>query len=139
MFLGFGYKVNVRFNFRSRQTQAGLQVSSAILFRVSLFNRFIIEKALSQITNMEHIFSAKYHKPCQLPGYLPGYGSGYTLIISELLSYNFRGSSRVFSRVCCSLYKNSLGTDITCNFTRHCGLPLSLALLPVRIELFVFL
>jgi len=29
LFLGFGYKVNVRFNFRSRQTQAGIQVSSA--------------------------------------------------------------------------------------------------------------
>jgi len=39
--------------------QAGRQVSSAILFRVLLFNRIIIEKALSQITNMEHIFSAK--------------------------------------------------------------------------------
>jgi len=52
LFLGFGYKVNVRFNFRSRQTQAGMHVSSAILFRVSLFNRFIIEQALSHITNM---------------------------------------------------------------------------------------
>jgi len=29
-----------------------MQVSSAILFYVSLFNRVIIEKALSQITNM---------------------------------------------------------------------------------------
>jgi len=52
LFLGFGYKVNVPFNFRSRQTQAGMQVSSAILFRVSLFHRVIIEKALSQIANL---------------------------------------------------------------------------------------
>jgi len=52
LFLGFGYKVNVPFNFRSRQTQAGMQVSSAILFRVSLFNRIIVEKVLPQITNM---------------------------------------------------------------------------------------
>jgi len=52
LFLGFGYKVNVPFDFRSQQTQAGMQASSAILFRVSLFNRVIIEKALSQITNM---------------------------------------------------------------------------------------
>jgi len=52
LFLGFGYKVNVRFYFRSQQTQAGMQVSSAILFRVTLFNPVIIEKAFSQITNM---------------------------------------------------------------------------------------
>ena len=45
-------------NFCSRQTQAGIQVSSVILFCVSLFNRFIIEKALSQITSMERIFNA---------------------------------------------------------------------------------
>jgi len=36
-----------------------MQVSSAILFRVSLFNRFIIEKALSHITNMGSTSSAK--------------------------------------------------------------------------------
>jgi len=36
-----------------------MQVSSAILLRVSLLNRIIIEKALSQITSMQHIFSAK--------------------------------------------------------------------------------
>jgi len=59
LFLRFGYKVNVRFNFHSQQTQAGMQVSPAILFNVSLFNRIIIEKALLQIMNMEHIFSAK--------------------------------------------------------------------------------
>jgi len=55
LFLGCGYKVNVHFGFRSRQTQAGMQVSSAILFPVPLFNRVTIEKALSQITNMQHI------------------------------------------------------------------------------------
>jgi len=47
----FGYKVNVPFNFHSRQTQVDMQVSSAILFHVSLFNHVIIEKALWQITN----------------------------------------------------------------------------------------
>jgi len=58
LFLAFGYKVNVRFNFRSQKTQAGMPVSSGVLFRVLLFNRFIIEKALSQITNSAYIFSA---------------------------------------------------------------------------------
>jgi len=58
LFLVFGDKVNVRLNFRSRQTQAGMQVPSAILF-MSLFSCVIIEKALSKITNTEHIFSAK--------------------------------------------------------------------------------
>jgi len=67
----FGYKVNVRFNFCSWQTQAGTQVTSTILFRVSLFNQIIIEKALSQITNMEPIFSAKSLKRGQLPGCPP--------------------------------------------------------------------
>jgi len=58
-FLGFGLKVNVHFNFRSRQMQTGMQVSSAILFRVSLFNRFAMEKALglSQVANMGSTFS----------------------------------------------------------------------------------
>jgi len=42
--LVFGYEINEvndRFNFRGQQTQAGMQVSSAILFRVafqSLYN-----------------------------------------------------------------------------------------------------
>jgi len=65
--LVFFYKVNVRFNFRSRQTEVGMLVPSAILFRVSLFNRIVIEKELSQITNTEHIFSEK-----SLAGQLPG-------------------------------------------------------------------
>jgi len=52
LFLGFGYQVNVCFNFRSWQMQAGMQVSLAILFRVSLFNHCMNEKALSQIMNM---------------------------------------------------------------------------------------
>jgi len=71
LFLDFGYKVDVRFNFRSQQTQAGMQVSSVILFRLSLFNRFIIQRALSQITNIEHIFSAKSIKRGKLPGCPP--------------------------------------------------------------------
>jgi len=65
LFLGFGYKVNVCFNFCSQQMQAGMQVSSAIPFHVLLFSRVVIEKALSQIVNMEHIFSAKSIKPGQ--------------------------------------------------------------------------
>jgi len=50
--LGCGYKVSVHFNFRSGQTQAGLHVSTSILFHVSLFNRVVIEKAFLQITNI---------------------------------------------------------------------------------------
>jgi len=41
------------------------RVSSAILIRVSLFNHFVSEQALSQIyvlSNMEHIFSARSGK-----------------------------------------------------------------------------
>ena len=104
-----------------------MQVSSAILFRVSLFNRFVIEKPLSQITNMEHIFSAKSRNHGNCPVRPPGCGSGYSSIISKLLPCNIRGISRMFSRVWCSLNKNFLGTDITCNPTRHSGLPLLLA------------
>jgi len=53
LFLGCGYKVNVHFDFRSRQTQAGMQVSSAILFPVQLLNRVTIEKAF--YANYEHV------------------------------------------------------------------------------------
>jgi len=35
IFLGLGYEVNARFNFGSQQTQACMQASSAILFRVA--------------------------------------------------------------------------------------------------------
>jgi len=59
MFLGFGYKVDVRCKFHSQRTQAGMQVSSAILIRVSLFNRFMFEKALFHISNMGSTSSAK--------------------------------------------------------------------------------
>jgi len=75
--------------------QAGMQVSSAIPFHVLLFSRVVIEKALSQIVNMEHIFSAKSIKP---------------------------GQFCMFSHVwCCnaSLNNSSFGTDITCNLIRH--------------------
>jgi len=71
LFLGFGYKVNVHFSFRSRRMQAGMQVSSAILCRMLLFNRLIIEKPLLQITNMQHIFSAKSLKRGLLPSWPP--------------------------------------------------------------------
>ena len=102
MFLVVGHKVNIRFNCCSQQTQAGMLVSSTILFRVSLFNRVLIEKALSQIMNIEHIFSAKSLKRGQLPQaraiaiaqlLTPGYGLGYPSIISKC----FHGISVEFS------------------------------------------
>jgi len=69
-----------------------MQVLSAILFRVSLFNHVIIQKALGQITNMEHILSAKSLKWVQFPGCRPGYPS----YISKSLAYNFHSISRVW-------------------------------------------
>jgi len=115
LFLGFGYEVNVPFNFRSQKTQTGMQVSSAILFHLLLFHRFIFEKALSKMTNIEHIFSARSVKRGQLPG-------------SSIFSNCFPGISVVFP-VCLLVFgavmplqiKNSFGTDITCNLTRHCA------------------
>jgi len=97
------------------------QASSAILFRVLLFNRVIIEKAFWQTTNIKHIFSAKCLKREQFPvapvvAWLP---FNYFKIA---YTYNFRGISRTSSRVwCCnpSLNKNSFGTDIICNLTRR--------------------
>jgi len=108
--------------------QAGIQVSSAILFHVSLFNCITTEKAPLQITNMKHIFSAKSLKR----KHLPSCGPGYISIISKC----FLRISVVFFRVwCCnaSLNKDSFWMDITCNLTRHIGL------LPIWIELPVFL
>jgi len=84
-FFGFGYEVNVHFNFRNRQKQVGMQVSSAILFRVSLFNRVILEKAFLQITNMGSTSSVQSLKRGQLPGCPLGCGPGYPSIISKLL------------------------------------------------------
>ena len=55
-----------------RRRQAS-RVSSLILFRASLFNRFIQEKVLSQIyvlPNIEHIFSAKSLKSRETALYL---------------------------------------------------------------------
>jgi len=92
-----------------------MQVSSAILFLVSLFSRVIIEKALSQITNMGGIFSAKSLKREQyrLP---PGCGT------SDPLFQNCSPSISVLFLVCFLVFyvvmplnKNSFGTDITCN------------------------
>jgi len=63
-----------------------MQVSSAILFRVSLYNRFITEKALSHITNMGSTSSAKsLLSGGNCPFALHGCGPGYPSIISELL------------------------------------------------------
>jgi len=85
-FLGCDYKVNVRFNFGSRQTQAGMQVSSAILFCVSLFNRFTIEISLSQLTNMGSTFSVhSLLSGDNCPVVPPGSGLGYPSIISKSL------------------------------------------------------
>jgi len=84
LFLGFGYEVDVRCNFRSQQTHAGMQVSSAILFRVSLFNRFIIEKALFHVTNMESTSSAKSLLSGAIARLPPGCGPGYLSIISKV-------------------------------------------------------
>jgi len=39
--------------------QAATQISSAIIFRVSLFNRLILGKVLPHILNLQHIFGAK--------------------------------------------------------------------------------
>jgi len=50
-FIDFVYEVNVRFNFRSQQTHTGMNVLSAIPFRVA-FQSLLIEKAISQNTNM---------------------------------------------------------------------------------------
>jgi len=82
---------------------------SCILFRVSLFNRFVIEKEHLQFMNIEHILSAVSLtvEVARLPP-SPGCGSGYPSIISKLLPYNFRGNSLMFSRVCCPLNENSL-------------------------------
>jgi len=79
-----------------------MQVSSAILFRVSLFNRVIIEKALPQITNMQHILSAKSLKRGQLPGCtFPGCGPGYPSIISKCFPRITGGFPVFISRVWC--------------------------------------
>jgi len=85
LLLGFDYKVDVRCNFPIQQTQAGMQVSSAILFRVSLFNRFINEKALSHLTNMRSTSSAKSLLSGAIARLPPGCGPGHLSIISKLL------------------------------------------------------
>ena len=58
-------------------------MSSAILFRASLCNRVLSEKAISQITNMEHISIEKSLKRGQFPGCPLGCGSDYPSIISK--------------------------------------------------------
>jgi len=115
LFLGFGYKVNVRFNFRSRQTQAGMQVSSAIKFRMPMFNRVIIQKALSQITNMQHIFSAKSLKRGNCP-VAPWFEPGYSSIISKRVP-RFKNAfpwyfTYVFSCWCCNASLRRYKTDV---------------------------
>jgi len=89
LFLVFGDKVNVHFNFRSHQTQAGMQVSSAILL-VSLFSYVIIEQALSKITNTEHIFNAKSLNRELLPGSIP-------LVAGVVTLQSFQNASLEFS------------------------------------------
>ena len=113
-----------------------MQVLLAIL-SISLFSCVTIEKALSKISNTEHIFSAKSLKQGQLPGSPLVAG----LVTLQLFQNAFPEFPWNFPYVfpclvlCCnaSLTKNSVGTDVTCNLTRHCDL------IPVRIKLSVLL
>jgi len=106
--------------FHSQQTLAGMQVSSAILFRVSPFNRFIIEKALLHIVNMESTSPVKSPLSkgnCPFPPLVAG------MVTLQFFQNCVPGISMVFP-LCFLVNKNSFRTDITCNLTRHCGLPL---------------
>jgi len=82
-----------------------MRVSLDILFRVSLFNRLVIEKPLLQITNMEHIFSASL---------LSGGNCAVALLVARLVTLQlfqncFPRISRVSSRVwCCNASKYKL-------------------------------
>jgi len=67
-FLGFGYEVNARFNFLGQQTQARMQVSSAILFRDAFQSLSNWESPFAKYEHGEHIFNAKSLKRGQLPG-----------------------------------------------------------------------
>jgi len=67
----FGYEtneVNVRFNFRSQQTPEGMQVSSAILFRVAFQSLYNWETPFAKYEHGEHISNAKSLKRGQFPG-----------------------------------------------------------------------
>ena len=145
-FLGFGYKVNVRFNFCSQQAQGGMLVSSAIPF-VSLFIHVIIEKALSLRTNMGSTFSVQSFINA---GNCPVGPHGCRLVTLQLFQNCFPRIFVVFP-MCFLAFGTVMvfisklfpfGTDITCNLTRHCGLPLLLVkkYLSFQLELnFVFL
>jgi len=120
MFLGFGYKVDVRCNFRSQQTQAGMQVSSAILIRIVAFqSHHNWESTFPYFEQGEHIFSENSLKRgnCPFAPLVVG------LVTLQLFQNCFPRISVVFA-VCFLVKKNSFGTDIACNFKRHCGLPL---------------
>jgi len=96
---------------------------------VSLFNRFIIEKALSQNTNtgstspMQSLLSVGNCPvaPRWLRAWLP-------FKFFKIASLEVSWYSRMFFPVwCCNAALNnkiSVGTDISCNLTRHYGLPL---------------
>jgi len=114
-----------------------MRVSLDILFRVSLFNRLVIEKPLLQITNMEHIFSASL-----LSGGLP-YWLRVWLPFNyfKIVSLGFPVCLLVFGAVM-PLNINSFGMDITCKLTRHWFATANgeeIPFLPVRIELSVYL
>jgi len=66
--IGFGYEVNVRFNFRSQQTHAGMQVLSAILFRVAFKSLYNCEGPFAKYEHGEVFFNAKSLKRGQFPG-----------------------------------------------------------------------
>jgi len=130
-FIGFGYEVNVRFNFRSQQTHAGMQVLSAILFRVAFQSLYNWESPFAKYEHGEHIFNAKSLKRGQFPG-CPTLVAG--LVTLQFFQNWFPRSSVVFS-VCFfefgavmplslneqKLFRNGYYLH---NLTRHCGLPL---------------
>jgi len=76
------------FNIRSRQTQAGMQVSSAISHSISCAafqSRHNWESTFANYEDGEHIFSAKSLKREQFHGCPPACGPGHPSIISKLL------------------------------------------------------
>jgi len=119
LFLGFGYKVDVRLFPQSADTSWHAGFISHSISCVT-FNRFIIEKALLHIMNMESTSPVKSPLSkgnCPFPPLVAG------MVTLQFFQNCVPGISMVFP-VCFLVNKNSFRTDITCNLTRHCGLPL---------------
>jgi len=87
------------------------------------FNRFIIEKALSHISNMGSTSSAK----SLLNGGIARFPPPVVDLVTLQLFQNWLSRISVAFPVCFLVNKNSFRTDITCNLTRYCGLPLLFA------------